>query len=80
MDTNQSRASCVTPGPDSFFNRRSEALSKLSTRKDTDLSHETKKIQRVYPFAHHKDKINPVTTRVRTNIRSIDDFDSRTKL
>lgn len=55
-------------------------MSKLSTRKDTDLAHESKKIQSTYPFAHHKDKTNPISTRVRTNIRSIDDFDSKTKL
>ena len=77
---NKSRASCITPGPDSIFNRRSDALTKFSSKRDADLAHESKKIQSIYPFAHHKDKIDPISTRVRTNIRSIDDFDSKTKL
>ena len=50
------------------------------SRKDIDLRSETMGVLKQFPFAHHKSEAEPVSSRVRSTLRSIEDFDNVQKL
>ena len=45
------------------------------SKRDPELNHESNFIQAKYPYARSKEIVNPVFSRVRTSMRTKEDFD-----